>query len=320
MFLTKITVRNTREKAPSLEKLLALLPSPAHPLIGRRAAPFALPDNIACFCRRSASGLNRPQHGRALHHRFVLILALRTDVTVRVDDNDVPLLEGKGLLVFPFQFHDYMNARRDALQWLFITFDMVNDSSLEALRYQPFDITPAMARIVTDLLAAYLKTGSTADDLTTLLLALLLTHIKHSRAGARKHAQGAGTNAAAGGVAPGGPGLITRVNELAEDRALPPSVKEIAAALGISASHLRARFRESCGVSIGKHVRRLRLEKARGLLRLSSRRVSEISEMCGFSSIYTFSRAFHAAYGVAPLEYRKGAHIQSRSRKTRRTL
>ncbi|OAM90544.1 helix-turn-helix transcriptional regulator [Termitidicoccus mucosus] len=303
---------------PSLEKLLALLPSPAHPLAGRRATTLVLPDNIACFCRRSASGLNRPQRGRALHHRFVLMLALRTGVTVRVDDTDVSLGEGKGLLVFPFQFHDYMDARREALQWLFITFDMVNDGSLEALRYQPFDITPDMVRIMADLVAVYLKTGATADDLTTLLLALLLAHIKRPRAGARKRGQSPAASTLAGGRAAGGPGLMTKVNELAEERALPPSVKEMAAALGISASHLRTRFRESCGVTIGRHVRWLRLEKARGLLRLSTRRVSEIAEMCGFSSVYTFSRAFHAAYSVAPLEYRKGAHIQPRKSTRRR--
>lgn len=309
MFLTKITAPDTRGDAPSLEKLLALLPSPMRPLlVGRHAAPFSLPDNIICFCRRSASDLNRPQRGRALHHRFVLMLALRTGVTVRVDDNDISLREGQGLLVFPFQFHDYMDAQRDELQWLFITFDMVGDPSIETLRHQPFDITPPMARVMTDLVAAYLKTGASTDDLTTLLLALLLTHIKRSRAASARKRAAAST--AQTSVTPGGTGLMTKVNELAENRPLPPSVKEMASALGISASHLRTRFRESCGVSIGRHVRRLRLEKARGLLRLSSRRVSEIAEMCGFSSIYTFSRAFHAAYGVPPLEYRKGAHIR----------
>lgn len=297
---------------PSLEKLLALLPSPAHPLSGRRAAPLALPDNIACFCRRSASDLNRPQRGRALHHRFVLMLALRTGVTVRVDEACVPLREGRGLLVFPFQFHDYMDARREALQWLFVTFDMVNDGSFEALRCRPFDITPDMARITAELVAAYLKTGASADDLTALLLALLLAHIKRPRPGARKRGQSPAAGVLTGVRAAGGPGLMTKVNELAEKHALPPSVKEMAVALGISASHLRTRFRESCGVTIGRHVRRLRLEKARGLLRLSTRRVSEIAEMCGFSSVYTFSRAFHTAYNVAPLEYRKGAHIQPR--------
>jgi transcriptional regulator GlxA family with amidase domain len=87
------------------------------------------------------------------------------------------------------------------------------------------------------------------------------------------------------------------------------SVKQMAAALGISSSHLRARFRVSCGVSIGRHLRQLRLQKACGLLRLSQSRVTEIAEQCGFSSIYSFSRAFHSAYGMSPLGYRHGGKI-----------
>jgi transcriptional regulator GlxA family with amidase domain len=97
-----------------------------------------------------------------------------------------------------------------------------------------------------------------------------------------------------------------QVNQLAQSRDEPLSVKHIARALGISASHLRARFRASCGVSLGRHLRRLRLEKACGLLRLSQRRVTEIAELCSFTSIYSFSRAFHTAYGVSPMAYRHG--------------
>jgi transcriptional regulator GlxA family with amidase domain len=95
-----------------------------------------------------------------------------------------------------------------------------------------------------------------------------------------------------------------QVNRLAQSQGEPQGVKQLAAALGISASHLRARFRVSCGVSIGRHLRSLRLEKACGLLRLSQHRVTEIAEQCGFSSIYSFSRAFHSAYGRSPLGYR----------------
>ena len=84
------------------------------------------------------------------------------------------------------------------------------------------------------------------------------------------------------------------------------SAKEMARSLGISPSHLRARFRASCGVSLGRHLRRLRLEKACGLLRLSQNRVTEIADLCGFSSIYSFSRAFRSAYGVSPMAYRQG--------------
>jgi len=303
MFLAKMTAGSKTSRAAGaqdLARLLALLPSPMRPLTGRRAQQLSLPDNIVCFCRRSAADLNRPQRGRALHHRFVLILALQTGVTVRVDDKDVPLREGEGLLVFPFQFHDYADAQREKLLWLFITFDMVNDGTLETARHTPFAITAPMLQTAAELVAAFLKTGVAEDEMTTLLAATLLAHIKRALpAAASRRARNAVAAAA-------GTGLMTRVNELTEGRALPPSAKEISASLGISTSHLRAKFRASCGVSLGKHLRRLRLEKARGLLRLSTRRVTEIAEMCGFSSVYTFSRAFRAVYGVAPLAFRQG--------------
>jgi transcriptional regulator GlxA family with amidase domain len=102
-----------------------------------------------------------------------------------------------------------------------------------------------------------------------------------------------------------------QVNRLAQGSGEPMGVKQLAGALGISASHLRARFRVSCGVSIGRHLRSLRLEKACGLLRLSQNRVTEIAEQCGFGSIYSFSRAFHSAYGMSPLAYRHEGRQQA---------
>jgi AraC-like DNA-binding protein len=276
-----------------LEKLAGLLPSPLRPLHGKRAAPLALPDNIVCFCRRSATDLNRPQQGRALHHRFVLILALETAVTVAVDDRAIRLKADEGLLVLPFQFHDYIQPAREDLRWLFITFDMIDAGPLQTLRFRPFVITQAVRQACAELVEAYLTRGE--GDLTSLLLAVLLQRIRQAEPILQKHHK-----------PPVAPGLIMQVNQLAHNREEPLSVKEIARSLGISASHLRARFRASCGVSLGRHLRRLRLEKACGLLRLSQRRVTEIAELCGFASIYSFSRAFHTAYGVSPMAYRHG--------------
>ena len=71
MFLTKMPIN----PAPDLTKLVSRLPQPLHQLIGRPAANVVLPDNIVCFQRQSATELNRPRRGRALHHRFVLICA-----------------------------------------------------------------------------------------------------------------------------------------------------------------------------------------------------------------------------------------------------
>src|ERR1700749_3063233 len=98
MFLTYMPLAS----APTLETLAAGLPQPPHQLLGRRPGPLVLPDNIVCFQRRSASELNRPRRGRALHHRFVLIIALQATVSVCVDDRVIRLGAGEGLLIFPF--------------------------------------------------------------------------------------------------------------------------------------------------------------------------------------------------------------------------
>ncbi|MBI2813361.1 MAG: AraC family transcriptional regulator [Opitutae bacterium] len=292
--------------APNLAKLVDRLPQPLHQLLGRPAANVILPDNIVCFQRRLAADLNKPRRGRALHHRFVLICALRTAVTVCVDDQNIRLNAGQGLLVFPFQFHHYTDAQRESLSWFFVTFELAEVEPLAGLRYRPFELTPPLRALAAELVEAY-ETERTAD-LSVLLLGLLLARLR------RLKPVGAASTAGNSPV----PGLMLRVNQLAQRSGDHPSLKDIARSLGISPSHLRARFRASCGVSIGRHLRRLRLEQACGLLRLGPQRVSEVAEHCGFTSIYTFSRAFRLAYGVSPLAYRHSGRAAPVGRRARR--
>ncbi len=298
-FLTKMP------NVASLEILVGRLTPTTHQVLGRRSGVVELPDNIVCFQRRSVSELNRPGRGRALHHRCVLILALRTAATVCVDDRAIRLHAGEGLLVLPFQFHHYMDAEREAICWCFVTFDLTDAERLEALRFRPFALTPAVRAMTADLIAAYHEEGS-ESHLLALLLALLLARLcRNDPAPSRAK------------LAPATPGLALQVNQLAQRHREKLGIKAIAHALGISQSHLRARFRMSTGVSIGRHLRRLRLDKACGLLRLTPSRVAEIAEQCGFNSIYHFSRAFQQTYGVSPMAYRHGAEPKKIARAAR---
>ncbi|MFA5262908.1 MAG: AraC family transcriptional regulator [Opitutaceae bacterium] len=292
-------------KSPTLETLAMDLPHPPHPLLGRRPGPLVLPDNIACFQRRSASELNRPRSGRALHNRFVLIIALKSSGTVCVNDRIIRLGTGEGLLIFPFQFHHYIDVGKKDILWIFITFDMANAESLQPMQYRPFVFTPEARGLATELIAVYQKEGS-MSELPALLLALLLARLRRQEPAPRRRLDLAGA-----------PGMVMQVNQLMSKNNEPLGIKEIAAALGISQSHLRARFRASCGVSLGRHLRRLRLERARGLLRLTPNRVSEIAEQCGFNSIYSFSRAFSAAFGQPPIAYRQSAAPRDSAKRSR---
>ena len=288
MFLTNMPL------ADSLESWVSRLPQATHQVLGRRTGVITLPDNIVCFQRCAASELNRPRRGRALHHRCVLIIALKTSVTLRVDDRAIRLHEGEGILILPFQFHHYVEPETEDMRWMFVTFDDGDVARYEALRFRPFSLTPEISGLAADLVASYLQEGPESDILP-LWLALLLARLRRQEPVKRE-----------GQMTAIAPGMVMQVNQLVHQNSQPLGIKEIAGALGISQSHLRARFRASCGVSLGKHLRRLRLEKACGLLRLTPNRVSEIAELCGFNSIYHFSRAFHAQYGVSPMAYRHG--------------
>jgi len=279
----------------ALRKLVSKLPQPNFQLLGRRPAPLPLPANIVCFQRQSADELNKPRRGRALHHRFVLMCALRTAVTVCVDDRNLRLNPGEALLVFPFQFHHYQGSQRADISWLFVTFELSDAEPLAALRYRPFGLTPRLRALAAELVEAY--ESERTEELPVLLLALLLARMRRL-----KHST---PQPAPAPTPEPEQGLMLRINQIAQRAGgPPPSIKELARSLGISPSHLRARFRASCGVSIGRHLRRLRLEQACGLLRLGPQRVSEIAEQCGFGSIYSFSRAFRLAYGISPLAFR----------------
>jgi AraC-like DNA-binding protein len=67
--------------------------------------------------------------------------------------------------------------------------------------------------------------------------------------------------------------------------------------------HLERRFKARFGVSLIEYRNQRRMERARELLREYS--VSRVSQMLGYGSIYSFSRAYKQAYGHAPSQTAK---------------
>lgn len=287
MYLTKTPV-SVFEGMSRLEVAAARLGKPAHPLHGKRRPAPPLPENVICFQRRAGVELNRPTQGRALHHRHVLIVALKGKATICADDHETPLAPGEGLVVMPYQHHHYAAAAR-RMHWLFVTFEYAQGVVLEPLRNRAFKLSPGRVAQLVELVKDW--RARPESGLPELRLALLLADLTPP------------PDAVAAGAATT---LKPRVN-LAIQRRRPvmPTIRELAADLGMSQSHLRARFQASCGVSLGKHMRELRLERARGLLKMSPARVSEVAEQCGFSSLFSFSRAFKTRYGESPLACRK---------------
>ena len=85
----------------------------------------------------------------------------------------------------------------------------------------------------------------------------------------------------------------------------PLPVSQIAAVVGMSSRRLEMLFRKELGESPAACFRRMRLEQARRMVVDTQRPLQEIAVRSGFNSQAAFSRAFVAAFGLAPSRIRK---------------
>ena len=85
----------------------------------------------------------------------------------------------------------------------------------------------------------------------------------------------------------------------------PLDMKAYANEMQVSYTYLRRIFKQITGTSPQQYILKLRLQKARDLLVMTSKPVKEIALDCGFNSPYYFSRYFKEDRGMAPREYRE---------------
>lgn len=82
-------------------------------------------------------------------------------------------------------------------------------------------------------------------------------------------------------------------------------LSDVSREAGYSYYHMTRLFSSVLGESVGRYINRRRLYNASEKLIHSGRRVIEIALECGFESPEAFSRAFKAAFGSSPVDYRR---------------
>lgn len=89
-------------------------------------------------------------------------------------------------------------------------------------------------------------------------------------------------------------------------------LEEYAEQLHLSYSRFSHLFSATAGVSPHQYLLKLRLERARDLLKDSSMNICQISETVGFSDPYYFSRIFKKKFSVSPREFRKSGYASKK--------
>lgn len=149
--------------------------------------------------------------------------------------------------------------------------------------------TLACAVWCAEMLAAYRREGSTE-------LLALLTYTRLA------------WESAQGGAAPAQerPAPVAQAVAFAEAHYLDPTLQSarLAAAGGVSPSHLRLLFRQSLGVSPMRFVAALRLERACLLLRSTDLPVKRVALESGYPDANHFCRLFRQHHGMSPGRWR----------------
>jgi len=81
-------------------------------------------------------------------------------------------------------------------------------------------------------------------------------------------------------------------------------LEELAGLASFSPYHFHRIFKGMVGESVKEHIRRLRLERAAGHLKLGSAPVTRIALDAGYESHEGFTRSFRAVFGVSPSQFR----------------
>lgn len=83
------------------------------------------------------------------------------------------------------------------------------------------------------------------------------------------------------------------------------SQEEVAAHVGVNKSYLSRVFPEYTGEHFSDFLQRLRIERAKELLRSTNDHIYEIASQVGFWNPRYFSKIFHEVVGVTPADYRR---------------
>ena len=277
----------------ALERAAKILPEPRSFFRGLAPSHFELPNNLILFQRAHANMLGQEHH---YHYRFVLIVNLRTEGTVALDNRSFELRPGEALLVFPHQFHHFHPPKSDSIRWLFLTFELNNPENIAGLRNKINPLSETFRAYLGKLVGMYVEKTAQKEASTaiSMLAGLALLELMQQ--------EGRSSNRATMAR----PSVIDQINRYIWDNFDKDlKLSDLAEKFPYSESHLRLLFRKRMGMSLGTYIQKVKMNRARSLLVSSGLNVSQVAQSCGYDSLYSFSRAFKKTTGLSPLAYKK---------------
>jgi AraC-like DNA-binding protein len=280
----------TTKAHSSILRRIKTLKDPASYYVGTPSVSTALPENILMMGRYSERPASMQDR---VHHRFLLAINLGGEGDVIVDGRRHRLGVGQCFLIFPHQWHHFFYDIK-TIQWILITFELRPSEPLESLRNHTVVLSDEAMRFL-DILTEFYPRVKRFDppnaQKVMLLTQLLLNELARSERFLNL---------------PPSESLVDKVNRfLTANLSRPLRIAEIAEHFAYSPSRFRTIYREAMGISIGRYIKEIKLNKAQSLLGTTDMTINEIAAECGYDSVYSFSHAFKNYTQRSPSTYRK---------------
>ena len=251
--------------------------------------------NQLIFLRTSRQTLQQKNVTNRMHHRYVLILALKTAGLVSVEGKSLWLEAEQALLVLPYQFHHFIQLESDDLRWMFVTFELDQGAaSLQSLKHCPLTPDQDSLRIWAEMAQQWTSGDTVARAEVLPLLDQLLLRLTRLRGMRPRSPNNQRENAVNDDWISKVESLVIRSVQEAW------TLDEVAAKLGLSSRHLRTRFEAATGISLSEYRSEYQLNHAIALMQNSELSLGEISEISGFNSQSAFNRFVKNKTGQAP--------------------
>jgi AraC-like DNA-binding protein len=290
--MAKTGKKLTKSMVGEAGKIWKPLPPAKNSFEGACPEGVSAPRNVVMFSREQPAVLQRKAQASFQHRRFVLLFNAGTAGSVAVDGTWMRLRPGQALMIFPHQVHTYGHLEAKNLRWIFLTFEAEVPAAWESLRQRVVDGGEELWCLLDHAMKTWRLLRERSESLpywAGLILQEMLRLVRGAKpvvTRSRGHWL---------------PRVHARVHR-PKDQVW--RIKELARGLGVSEPHLRASFRAESGMSLGVYLRKVRMARAASLLAGTNRSVGEIALLCGYDSLYSFSRSFRASQASSPRAYR----------------
>lgn len=257
----------------------ALIPEPESYFRGRAPpADFRLPSDLLLY-------FHDYSHAPTIVSSRHMLILPAAPMDYIVSGNRIPLKPGLALMVAPY-LQRSVPDRGGRYDRLIVSFE-----ACAGQPYLPAEPLMRVSRAAEERINRMVRCYLRREDLAAMFEAVLLL-CELSR------------HAISGAVPALSPAVRQALGLINQSLVRPLSIKVLADAVGLSASHLRLIFRREMGMPLGAYMAERRLHAARYLLEDPTLSIGEIARRCGYDTIYTFSRFFRTRMGCSPSKFR----------------